>query len=609
MAMAQLSESDVSFELIESLLLLIKSKNIEGSVLVFLPGWNLIFALMKFLQNSPNFGGPNYRILPCHSQIPREDQRKVFEPVPPGVTKIILSTNIAETSITIDDIVYVIDICKARMKMFTSHNNLTSYATVWASKTNLEQRKGRAGRVRPGFCFTLCSKARFNKLEEHLTPEMFRTPLHELALSIKLLHLGSIHKFLSKAIEPPPLDAVIEAEVLLKDMKCLDDQDELTPLGRILARLPIEPRLGKMMILGCIFGCGDTLGSMAAYSSTFSEVFALDMGQRRLANHQKALAGRKCSDHMVTMIVASQMWQKAKYKGEDEEIRFCEWKGLQLPTMRVMSEAKRQLLDLLQQAGFPEESMLEIYVDSNGDQPEVDMTTALLCLGLYPNVCFHKEKRKVLTTESKAALIHKTSVNCSNLAVTYPYPFFVFGEKIRTRAVSCKQMTMVAPLHLLLFGCRKVDLVNGQTVRLDNWLNYEMDPVDASYLAALRPAIENLVTQVTENPEMINQMDEQTSKLIGVIKDLCKMDAGDFQIKREEGVLPHQQRSGGPSGPKYSRDNFGGRDGGNNSGGGFRSGGGSGWFNRGRGGYNNGGGYGGGGYGGGRGGYGGNRRF
>lgn len=140
-AMASLSESEVNFELIETLLVYIKNQNVEGAVLIFLPGWNLIFALMKHLQNSQHFAGPNYRILPCHSQIPREDQRKVFAPVPPGVTKIILSTNIAETSITIDDIVYVIDICKARMKLFTSHNNMTSYATVWASKTNLEQSK------------------------------------------------------------------------------------------------------------------------------------------------------------------------------------------------------------------------------------------------------------------------------------------------------------------------------------------------------------------------------------------------------------------------------------------------------------------------------------
>lgn len=86
-AMAMLSESECSFELIETLLIHIKSKNIPGAILIFLPGWNLIFALMKFLQNS-QFGGPQFRILPCHSQIPREDQRKVFEPVPNGVTKV-----------------------------------------------------------------------------------------------------------------------------------------------------------------------------------------------------------------------------------------------------------------------------------------------------------------------------------------------------------------------------------------------------------------------------------------------------------------------------------------------------------------------------------------
>lgn len=137
---------------------------------------------------------------------------------------------------------------------------------------------------------------------------------------------------------------VIEAEVLLREMKCLNEFDELTALGRILARLPIEPRLGRMMILGNVFLVGDTLGCMAAYSGTFSEIFSLDMGQRRLSNHQKNLAGKKCSDY-VAMLIAYQLWSKAKYKGEEEEVRFCEWKGIQLPTMRVVYEAKVYYLE------------------------------------------------------------------------------------------------------------------------------------------------------------------------------------------------------------------------------------------------------------------------
>ncbi|XP_017839109.1 dosage compensation regulator isoform X2 [Drosophila busckii] len=560
-AMAMLSEADVSFELLETLLLHIKSKNIAGAILVFLPGWNLIFALMKYLQGSSNFGNSRHVILPCHSQIPRDEQRKVFEPVPDGVTKIILSTNIAETSITIDDIVFVIDVCKARMKLFTSHNNLTSYATVWASKTNLEQRKGRAGRVRPGFCFTLCSRARFAQLEECLTPEMFRTPLHELALTIKLLRLGPIHHFLSKALEPPPVDAVIEAEVLLRDMRALDSHDELTPLGKLLARLPIEPRLGKMLVLGTVFGIADLMASFASYSSTFSEVFTLDIGQRRLAHHQKALAGGKCSDH-VAMIVATELWNRARQRGEFDEARFCEWKGLQQSTMNIMHDAKAQLLELLNQAGFPQECMIPHQVNTHDEDPVLDMALALLCLGLYPNICVHKEKRKVLTTESRAALLHKTSVNCSNLGVTFPYPFFVFGEKIRTRAVSCKQMTMVAPLQIMLFGSRKIDLAPNNIVRVDNWLTFEMDPEHAAKLGALKPAMEELITMACDNPGNVLKLEEPYVKLVQVVRKLCIQSAGDYQLSRNSGVFPHLQRGevvGAPPPVKRPRyDGFGG---------------------------------------------------
>ena len=215
-------------------------------------------------------------------------------------------------------------------------------------------------------------------------------------------------------------------------------------------------------------------------------------------------------------------------------MNICEQRGLNPSTLRTTWEAKNQLKELLISQGFPEECMgAEISYKFHGDDPRLDTVIGILALGLYPNVCMHKEKRKVLTTEAKAALIHKSSVNMSREAISFPSPFFVFGEKIRTKAVSCKQMTMVNPLHLMLFASRKVEMLHSGIIRVDNWINFDMDPYQAAIICALRPAIETLVTAAASMPDS-DVTKKANENVILCLREICRVNASKYHGSTED---------------------------------------------------------------------------
>ncbi|CAI5509565.1 unnamed protein product [Closterium sp. Naga37s-1] len=264
-----------------------------GAVLVFMTGWDDIIGMRDRLREHPLLGDESrVLLLTCHGSMPIDeqvrvrwaeklifnppppgvtkvilatnmaetsitinDQKLIFNPPPPGVTKVILATNMAETSITINDVALVIDTGKAKETSYDAVNNVPCLLPQWVSKASVKQRRGRAGRVRPGVCFHLYPRPLFAALPDYGQPELLRAPLHSLCLQIKTLGLGNIGEFLGKAIQPPEPLAVDNAIELLEDVGALDEDENLTPLGRHLTALPLEPRVGKMLVMAAVLSC------------------------------------------------------------------------------------------------------------------------------------------------------------------------------------------------------------------------------------------------------------------------------------------------------------------------------------------------------------------
>mmetsp|Transcript_17670 Transcript_17670/g.34778 ORF Transcript_17670/g.34778 Transcript_17670/m.34778 type:complete len:913 (+) Transcript_17670:244-2982(+) len=251
----------------------------KGSVLIFLSGWDEIAKLCDALQEHPLFGDESrYQVLPLHSGVSPSSQRQVFKRAPRGVRKVICSTNIAETSVTIDDVVYVIDAGTSKTKRYDPHTKVSSLTNGIIAKANAIQRSGRAGRVRSGICFRLYSRTRYEAMLDEEAPEMQRTALEEVCLQSCVLlekrtftvtSKGSkrvfVRNFLARAPDPPQDISVRNALNLLFELGAINVDEKLTPLGHALARLPLDPRLGKMVLIGTMLGLKEEAVTLSAF--------------------------------------------------------------------------------------------------------------------------------------------------------------------------------------------------------------------------------------------------------------------------------------------------------------------------------------------------------
>lgn len=253
-----------------------------GDILVFLPGIGsidkvaeLLDALRKQKELQVELEDENkYRIHKLHSALV-ETNDDVFKPVPEGCRRIVLSTNIAETSITLPQVIHVVDSGIVREMHYHQVAGSREFGRRWISKANSMQRRGRAGRVQAGHYYALFSKERFDTFEETTTPEIVRSNLVDICLDVKGSgSMMSIENFLSGAPDPPDPLSVRAAIEQLRDMGAITtDGESITPLGKILAALPISPALTRAILLGILFRCLEPMLILASYDTEDALVY------------------------------------------------------------------------------------------------------------------------------------------------------------------------------------------------------------------------------------------------------------------------------------------------------------------------------------------------
>jgi ATP-dependent RNA helicase DHX8/PRP22 len=313
-----------------------------GDILLFLTGQEEIDTACEILFERMKALGPmvpELVILPVYSALPSEMQSKIFEPAEPGSRKVVLATNIAETSITIDGIFYVIDPGFVKQNTYDPKLGMDALIVVPISQAQANQRAGRAGRTGPGKCYRLYTENAFkNEMLPNSVPEIQRMNLSMTVLSLKAMGINDLLNF--DFMDPPLVNTMITALESLFQLGALDNDGLLTRIGRKMADFPLDPSLAKMLMFSVDLGCSDEVVTIVAML-TAQNVFYRPKDKQQQADNKKSKFHQPEGDHL-TLLTVYNAWKDSKFSSG-----WCHENYIQARTMRRAQDIRKQLLGIM----------------------------------------------------------------------------------------------------------------------------------------------------------------------------------------------------------------------------------------------------------------------
>ncbi|XP_002510773.3 probable pre-mRNA-splicing factor ATP-dependent RNA helicase DEAH5 [Ricinus communis] len=314
----------------------------EGDVLLFLTGQEEIdFACQSLYERMKGLGKnvPELIILPVYSALPSEMQSRIFEPAPPGKRKVVVATNIAEASLTIDGIFYVIDPGFAKQNVYNPKQGLDSLVITPISQASAKQRAGRAGRTGPGKCYRLYTESAYrNEMSPTSIPEIQRINLGFTTLTMKAMGINDLLSF--DFMDPPSPQALISAMEQLYSLGALDEEGLLTKLGRKMAEFPLDPPLSKMLLASVDLGCSDEILTIIAMIQT-GNIFYRPREKQAQADQKRAKFFQPEGDHL-TLLAVYEAWKAKNFSGP-----WCFENFVQSRSLRRAQDVRKQLLSIM----------------------------------------------------------------------------------------------------------------------------------------------------------------------------------------------------------------------------------------------------------------------